>query len=64
MHHLVEQSRDIERLYDEAIHSTERVREGNQLLNRSRRHTMDFRKGVLLFLLMSSLALLFLDWYD
>jgi syntaxin 18 len=46
------------------VATTDRVREGNLQLAEAGQRSADTRKWVLLFLIMASLVLLFLDWYD
>ncbi|KAJ1975018.1 hypothetical protein H4R35_003341 [Dimargaris xerosporica] len=62
--HLAVQTQETERLYSEAIATTERVQEGNDQLIQARQRNADTRKWILIFLIMASLILLFLDWFD
>ncbi|RKP26457.1 hypothetical protein SYNPS1DRAFT_27852 [Syncephalis pseudoplumigaleata] len=64
MSHVAAQAKETERLYEEAVATTDRVREGNLQLAEAGRRSADTRKWVLLFLIIASLVLLFLDWYD
>jgi hypothetical protein len=44
--------------------TTERVKEGNRLLQKAKQSSSGFRRYMLLFIILMGLALLFLDWYD
>jgi syntaxin 18 len=63
MMHVAAQAKETERLYEEAIASTDLVREGNQQLLEAGRQSADTRKWILFLLIVASLILLFLDWY-
>ncbi|KAJ1953020.1 hypothetical protein IWQ62_006090 [Dispira parvispora] len=62
--HLAVQTQETERLHAEAIATTERVQQGNEQLLQARQRNADTRKWILFFLIMASLILLFLDWFD
>ncbi|CAG8527536.1 2886_t:CDS:2 [Paraglomus occultum] len=62
--HLAVQTQQTDRLYAEAVATSERVREGNQMLTKARQRASDARKGILIFLILASFVLLFLDWFD
>jgi len=62
--HLAVQTQQTDRLYAEAIATTDRVQEGNLMLHQARQSASNMRKWVLFFLIMASFILLFLDWYD
>ncbi|KAL1921929.1 uncharacterized protein VTP21DRAFT_10571 [Calcarisporiella thermophila] len=62
--HLAVQTQQINTLHAEALANTERMQEGNIHLTRARQRNADTRKWVLLFLIIASAVLLFLDWYD
>ncbi|CAG8636783.1 9822_t:CDS:2 [Ambispora gerdemannii] len=62
--HLAVQTQQTDRLYAEAIATTDRVQEGNLMLIKARQRAQDARKGILIFLILASFILLFLDWYD
>ncbi|CAG8666502.1 6386_t:CDS:2, partial [Funneliformis caledonium] len=62
--HLAVQTQQTDRLYAEAIATTDRVQEGNLMLQQARQRASDTRKWVLTFLIIASFILLFLDWYD
>ncbi|RHZ57123.1 hypothetical protein Glove_393g7 [Diversispora epigaea] len=62
--HLAVQTQQTDRLYAEAVAITDRVQEGNLLLTKARQRASDTRKWILIFLILASFVLLFLDWYD
>ncbi|KAJ1658163.1 hypothetical protein IWQ61_002543 [Dispira simplex] len=62
--HLAVQTQETERLHAEAMATTERVQQGNEQLLQARQRNADTRKWILFFLIMASLILLFLDWFD
>ncbi|KAJ1926888.1 hypothetical protein IWQ60_003403 [Tieghemiomyces parasiticus] len=62
--HLAMQTEQTERLHSEAMATSERVQEGNEQLLEARQRNADTRKWILIFLIMASLVLLFLDWFD
>ncbi|KAG9305509.1 hypothetical protein G9A89_006479 [Geosiphon pyriformis] len=62
--HLAVQTQQTDRLYAEAIATTSRVQEGNLMLTKARQRASDARKWILIFLILASFVLLFLDWYD
>ncbi|RIA88376.1 snare-complex protein syntaxin-18 N-terminus-domain-containing protein [Glomus cerebriforme] len=62
--HLAVQTQQTDRLYAEAIATTDRVQDGNLMLHQARQRASDTRKGILIFLIIASFILLFLDWYD
>ncbi|CAJ0626530.1 15187_t:CDS:2 [Entrophospora sp. SA101] len=62
--HLTVQTQQTDRLYAEAIATTDRVQEGNLMLIKARERASDTRKWILVFLILASFILFFLDWYD
>ncbi|PKY13359.1 hypothetical protein RhiirB3_492015 [Rhizophagus irregularis] len=62
--HLAVQTQQTDKLYAEAIATTDRVQEGNLMLHQARQRASDTRKWNLIFLIIASFILLFLDWYD
>ncbi|KAF7730448.1 hypothetical protein EC973_002255 [Apophysomyces ossiformis] len=62
--HLAAQTIQTDKLYEEAIATTQRVEHGNLQLIKTREHNRGARKFMLLFLIVASLVLLFLDWYS
>lgn len=62
--HLREQAEVIEQLYDDAVGATMSTLEGNQNLQQATKNSSTNRKFVLIFLILASLSLLFLDMYN
>ncbi|GAO47367.1 hypothetical protein G7K_1575-t1 [Saitoella complicata NRRL Y-17804] len=62
--HLVQQTELTDQLYDEAIMTAEEVQRGNMQLKKARERNSSTTKFILVFLIMASLILLFLDWYS
>lgn len=58
------QKEDMNRIIDTVTHSTVNVELGNQSLIEATSTSADFRFFVLMFLVIMSLALLFLHWYS
>jgi syntaxin 18 len=58
------QTQQTDQLYAEAVATTDLVQEGNLLLVKARERASDTRKWILIFLIVASFVLLFLDWYD
>jgi syntaxin 18 len=61
--HVVQQAQEIERLYEEAIDTSEQVKGGNRHLVQARKRSSGFRKTILFLFILCTLTLLFLDWY-
>jgi syntaxin 18 len=62
--HLSSQASLTDRLYDDALDTTESVEKGNKQLIRARKRHKSTTKFVLVFLMVMTLLLLFLDyWY-
>ncbi|KAI8968366.1 snare-complex protein syntaxin-18 N-terminus-domain-containing protein [Mycotypha africana] len=62
--HLAAQTIQTDRLYADAIATTEKVSQGNLQLISARERNKSSRKFMLLFLVGASFVLLFLDWYS
>ncbi|KAG0177384.1 hypothetical protein DFQ28_010295 [Apophysomyces sp. BC1034] len=62
--HLAVQTVQTDKLYADAIATTERVEQGNLQLIQTRERNRGTRKFMLLFLIGASFVLLFLDWYS
>ncbi|GAO50622.1 hypothetical protein SAICODRAFT_66730 [Saitoella complicata NRRL Y-17804] len=62
--HLVQQTELTDQLYDEAVTTAEEVQRGNTQLKKARERNSSTTKFILVFLIMASLILLFLDWYS
>ncbi|KAJ2005679.1 hypothetical protein GGI04_002148 [Coemansia thaxteri] len=58
------QMQQTERLYNEAVGSLDAVGQGNDYLVSARKNQSTARKWVMIILLVLSLVLLFLDWFD
>ena len=50
-------------LHRQAEETAENLVRGNQYLDSAAKHSRDFRLFVLVFLLIASFSLLFLDWF-
>jgi len=61
--HLTQQTELTDKLWEEAVAVTGKVEEGNKQLKKARERNKESRKWLLLFLMMSSGTLLFLDYY-
>lgn len=60
---IVEQERDIERVYGVVVGTTENIKDANEQLRQAIQRNAGLRVYVLFFLLVMSFSLLFLDWY-
>jgi hypothetical protein len=58
------QEEQISHIYDAAIDSVAHIKQGTEELNNALQHSVSFRVGILFFLAMASVSLLFLDWYS
>lgn len=61
---VMEQEKDIDRIYDAVVGTTENVKEGNEQIREAMKNNAGFRVWILFFLVVMSLSLLFLDWYN
>eukprot|EP01112_Ceratiomyxa_fruticulosa_P006278 TRINITY_DN1706_c0_g2_i2.p1 TRINITY_DN1706_c0_g2~~TRINITY_DN1706_c0_g2_i2.p1 ORF type:complete len:321 (-),score=70.75 TRINITY_DN1706_c0_g2_i2:73-1035(-) len=61
--HLVEHREKLESIHTTAVNSTQNLERGNKALIQASKRSVDFRGIVFLFLIVSSLSLLFLNWY-
>ena len=57
------QGNGVQQLFGEAEQTGENLVRGNQYLDSAAKHSRDFRMFALVFLLVASFSLLFLDWY-
>lgn len=62
--HLASQTIQTDRLYADAIQTTEKVEQGNLQLFSAKERNKSSRKFMLAFLIGASFVLLFLDWYS
>ncbi|XP_020607041.1 syntaxin-18-like [Orbicella faveolata] len=61
---VLHQSTQIDRIYETAVGTTENVKGGNEQIREAIKNNASFRVWILFFLVMCSLSLLFLDWYN
>lgn len=61
---VLHQSSQIDRIYETAVGTTENVKGGNEQIREAIKNNASFRVWILFFLVMCSLSLLFLDWYN
>ncbi len=62
-YHLSAQGEQVDQIYDEAVKATEYISSGNDQLRKAQSRFASSRFFVLVFLLIASAVLLFLDWY-
>ncbi|KAJ1555382.1 hypothetical protein HK096_002355 [Nowakowskiella sp. JEL0078] len=61
---LTEQQSIVQVLHEEAITATETIISANRYLENAKKHFSDSRTWVIVFLLLASFILIFLDWYS
>ena len=61
---IIEQSAQIEGINETAVGTVENVKEGNEQIREAIKNSATFRVWILFFLVMCTLSLLFLDWYN
>ncbi|XP_030752633.1 syntaxin-18 [Sitophilus oryzae] len=61
---VLQQEKDIERIADTVVGSTENIRDANKQIKQAIQRNAGLRVWVLFFLLVMSFSLLFLDWYN
>lgn len=61
---VLEQEKDIDRIEQVVVGSTENIKEGNEEIRQAMKNSAGFRVYILFFLLLLTLSLLFLDWYN
>ncbi|KAJ7376215.1 Syntaxin-18 [Desmophyllum pertusum] len=61
---VLHQSTQIDRIYETSVGTTENVKGGNEQIREAIKNNASFRVWILFFLVMCSLSLLFLDWYN
>ncbi|XP_039249102.2 syntaxin-18-like [Styela clava] len=61
---VLQQEGDIEIISEKVIESTENIKGGNEELREAIKNNAGFRVWILIFLLMCSFSLLFLEWYS
>lgn len=62
--HVLQQAQQIEYLYDQAVEATKNVELGNKELNQAIQRNSSSRTFLLLFLIVLTFSVLFLDWYN
>ncbi|XP_047322493.1 syntaxin-81 [Impatiens glandulifera] len=62
--HVLQQSQQIEQLYDQAVEATNNVDLGNKELSQAIQRNSSSRTFLLLFLFVLTFSVLFLDWYS
>ncbi|KAL8188558.1 hypothetical protein R6Q57_029846 [Mikania cordata] len=62
--HVLQQALQIEYLYDQAVEATKNVEMGNKELTQAIQRNSSSRTFLLLFLVVLTLSVLFLDWYS
>ncbi|XP_048585246.1 syntaxin-18 isoform X2 [Nematostella vectensis] len=61
---VLQQSGQIDRIYETAVGTTENVKDGNEHIREAIKNNASFRVWIIFFLVMCSFSLLFLDWYS
>ncbi|XP_064630712.1 syntaxin-18-like [Lineus longissimus] len=61
---VLEQERDIDRIAETVVGSSENIKEGNEEIREAMKNNAGFRVWILFFLVVCSFSLLFLDWYN
>ncbi|KAI7747275.1 hypothetical protein M8C21_022649 [Ambrosia artemisiifolia] len=62
--HVLQQAQQIEYLYDQAVEATKNVEMGNKELTQAIQRNSSSRTFLVLFLVVLTLSILFLDWYS
>ncbi|KAL3538730.1 hypothetical protein ACH5RR_002096 [Cinchona calisaya] len=62
--HVLQQSQQIELLYEQAVEATKNVELGNKELSQAIQRNSGSRTFLLLFLIVLTFSILFLDWYN
>ncbi|KAI4344946.1 hypothetical protein L6164_012121 [Bauhinia variegata] len=62
--HVLQQSQQIERLYEQAVEATKNVDLGNKELSKAIQRNSSSRTFLLLFLFALTFSIIFLDWYS
>ncbi|XP_014667576.1 PREDICTED: syntaxin-18-like isoform X2 [Priapulus caudatus] len=61
---VLEQAKDIDRVFDTVVGTTENIKEGNEQIREAMKNNAGYRVYILFFLVVVSFSLLFLDWYS
>jgi len=59
-----QQEADINQVADTIVHTSENVKEGNESLREAMMNNAGFRIWILIFLILCTFSLLFLEWYS
>ncbi|KAM6555279.1 hypothetical protein CsatB_002298 [Cannabis sativa] len=62
--HVLQQAKQIEQLYDQAVEATHNVELGNKELSQAIQRNSSSRTFLILFLFVLTFSILFLDWYS
>ncbi|KAL8130550.1 hypothetical protein V2J09_019705 [Rumex salicifolius] len=62
--HVLQQAQQIEALYDQAVEATQNVELGNKELSQAVQRNSSSRTFLILFLVVLTFSILFLDWYS
>ena len=61
---VLQQAEGLEKVAEEAVASTENVKEGNEAIRQAIQNKASYRVYILFIILVFSFSLLFLDWYN
>ncbi|XP_003746666.1 syntaxin-18 [Galendromus occidentalis] len=61
---VIEQDEEVQRIALNTIHATESVKDGNEQIRQAMQNSAGMRVSILFVLIVLSLSLLFLDWYN
>ncbi|KAK3094420.1 hypothetical protein FSP39_001550 [Pinctada imbricata] len=61
---VLEQEKDIDRIEQTVVGTTENIKDANEEIREAMKNSAGFRVWILFFLLVCTLSLLFLDWYN
>jgi len=61
---VLQQEKEIDQISNVVVNTTENIKGGNEQIRQAIQKSADFRAWVLFFILVMSLSLLFLDWYN
>ncbi|PQP92868.1 syntaxin-81 isoform X2 [Prunus yedoensis var. nudiflora] len=62
--HVLQQAQQIEQLYDQAVEATKNVELGNKEISKAIQRNSGSRTFLLLFIVLLTFSVLFLDWYN
>ena len=61
---VLQQAESLEKVAEEAVSTTENVKEGNEAIRQAIQNKASYRVYILFIILVFSFSLLFLDWYN